>query len=155
MHRSGVHSRIYDKSEIDHHWGSVKEKTPFNFAVHKLLHLSNPHHRSWQTHSLLVTGGACFLLWSLVNFWVALYGNTFTLVFLRLCSIGLIVGVLSHLILDVLTTAGIHTIPGKKIRLVPKSSTFATGTKWEGIVFKLLMLGILCILCYEIYTIIS
>lgn len=66
--------------------------------------------------------------------------------------VGLTVGVVSHLVLDVLTTAGIHTIPGKKLRLVPKSSMFATGTPWESFIMKLLCLGIILLSGYEVYT---
>lgn len=120
--------------------------------VHKLLHLTDPKHRSWQTHSLMVTGGFCLLMASLVNLGYVLYGNTITVLLLRLMVIGLTVGILSHLVLDVLTTAGIYVIPGMKLRLVPKSSMFATGTKWEDIIFKLLMLGIFFIGAYELYT---
>ena len=116
------------------------------------MHLTNPHHRSWQTHSILVTGGFCFLMWSIVNLCYVLYGNTTTILLLRLMIVGLTVGVVSHLVLDVLTTAGIHTIPGKKLRLVPKSSMFATGTPWESFIMKLLCLGIILLSGYEVYN---
>ena len=64
--------------------------------------------------------------------------NTVELVLFRLWVTGFSLGVLSHLILDSLTTAGIHIIPGMKFRLVPKSSAFATGGKWELFIQKLL-----------------
>lgn len=153
MHRSGVLSRTYDKGPLDHHWGSVKEKTPFNYVVHKILHLTNPHHRSWQTHSLLVTGSFCFLLWAIINLCSSMYGNTTTILLLRLMVVGLAVGIASHLVLDAFTTAGIHTIPGKKLRLVPRHSAFATGTVWEGIVMKLLCLGIFLMSSYIMYSV--
>lgn len=125
--------------DLDHHWGSVKEKTPFNIVVHKLLHLSHPHHRSWQTHSLLVTGGFLALLYSLVLAGDNIFGtgslNSMDWVILRLIVMGFIVGVVSHLILDSMSMAGIHTIPDKKFRVVPNSSFFATDSKWETFVY--------------------
>lgn len=44
---------------------------------------------------------------------------------------GLILGYTSHLFLDFINPSGIHLIPGFKIKLVPKSSFFATGGTWE------------------------
>src|SRR5215469_7517570 len=48
--------------DLDHHINSVKEQTPFNLVMHKLLHITNPKHRSWQTHSIYFTGVLCALL---------------------------------------------------------------------------------------------
>lgn len=127
--------------DLDHHWQSVGSKSPVNKLVHFLLHLTRPKHRSWQTHSLLVTGGLLYLLYTLV----VLGNNLFTQstltsidwVILRLFAYGLILGVGSHLFLDFINPSGIHLYPGKKIRLVPKNSFFATGGKWETIVYYL------------------
>ena len=44
------------------------------------------------------------------------------------------------MILDSITTDGVHLIPGIKIRLVPRKSVFGTGTKWEDGIFVLLLL---------------
>lgn len=124
---------------LDHHLGSVKEVTPFNLLVHKILHLTKPKHRSWQTHSLLVTGGLCLLFSAISMLLFALYGNTIENVYFRLITIGGCLGVASHLVLDTLTTAGIYIWPGYKFRLVPKSKAFATGTAWETSVFRVIM----------------
>lgn len=123
--------------DLDHHWGSVKEKTPFNMFVHKLLHFSHPKHRSWQTHSLLVTGGFCALLYSLVTYGSALFpglGSTDWII-LKLIFTGFLTGIVSHLVLDSMSTAGIHIWPGLKFRVVPRSSFFATDSKWETFVY--------------------
>lgn len=125
--------------DLDHHWGSVKEKTPFNMLVHKILHLTKPKHRSWQTHSILVTGGFCALVYALVTLGDAYFGvgslGSFDWIILRLITIGVIVGIASHLILDAMSTAGIWIFPGLKMRFVPRSSFFATGSKWETFVY--------------------
>ena len=125
--------------DLDHHWGSVKEKTPFNLLVHKILHLSKPTHRSWQTHSILVTGGFCALLYALVMLGDTYFGvgalGSFDWVILRLVVMGVLVGIASHLILDAMSTAGIWIYPGLKLRFVPKTSFFATGSGWETFVY--------------------
>lgn len=123
--------------DLDHHWGSVKEKTPFNKLVHFFLHKTNPKHRSWQTHSLSVTGGFCTLMFALVSVGDHIWGGLGSAdwVILRLIVVGVLVGIVSHLILDAMSTAGIHTLPGMKIRVVPQTSFFGTGSKWETFVY--------------------
>lgn len=123
--------------DLDHHWGSVKEHTPFNWVLHKLLHITKPKHRSWQTHSILVTGGLVALLFSLlyatrVFGWLSL--SSFALDVLTLAITGLALGITSHLFLDSFTRSGIWLVPGIKMRLVPNSEKFSTGTTYETIV---------------------
>lgn len=131
----------------DHAWPSVPNKMPFNWVVHKLLHLSRPKHRSWQTHSILVTGGSMFLLYILVTYGYKLvHGITSQdLTIIRLLSYGLILGLSSHLFADFLNPSGIHLIPGFKIRAVPKTKFFATGGTWETKVIYPLSLVVLAI----------
>jgi membrane-bound metal-dependent hydrolase YbcI (DUF457 family) len=126
--------------DLDHCIDNVKEQTPVNILIHKLLHLTKPKHRSWQTHSVLVTGGFCFLLWSLTRLLFALQGNTIETIYLRLIVTGVTLGIASHLVLDSLTTAGIYIIPGYKFRVVPKTKAFATGTRWESMIFRILFI---------------
>lgn len=135
--------------DLDHHWGSVKEKTPFNYIVHKVLHLTNPKHRSWQTHSVLVTMGMCYLMWELLNLYIVIKGESTTLTLLKLMLLGLSVGVGSHLMLDAITRSGIYIIPTKKIRLVPDSSKFSTGTGWEEGIRKILIVLFIVLLIRE------
>jgi membrane-bound metal-dependent hydrolase YbcI (DUF457 family) len=123
-----LHCQIFD-----HHWGSVGSKSPVNKLVHFLLHLSRPKHRSWQTHSLLVTGGLLFLLYSLVMLGDSMFltASAYDWLILRLLTVGLILGIASHLFLDFINPSGIHLYPGFKIRLVPRLSFFSTGGPWE------------------------
>lgn len=118
---------------LDHHWQSTPNKSPVNYVVHKLLHLSRPKHRSWQTHSVLVTGGTLALLYALVllgdQFWLEATATDWLI--MRMLVIGLILGVASHLCLDLINPKGIHLYPGFKIRLVPRTTFFATGGTWE------------------------
>lgn len=131
--------------DLDHHWNSVKEKTPFNLAVHKILHLTKPRHRSWQTHSILVTGGLCALAYSLIALGDTYLGvggmGSLDWLILRLVMTGVIAGVVSHLILDAMSTAGIWIYPGLKMRFVPRSSFFATGSGWETFIYYLCIIS--------------
>lgn len=128
--------------DLDHHWDSVGAKTPVNWVAHKLLHLSKPKHRSWQTHSLLVTGGFMFLVFAIMSvgnqIWTS-YSDMDWILF-RLLATGFLLGLASHLVLDLINPSGIHTIPGHKVRLVPRTEFFATGGPWETIVYRICLL---------------
>jgi membrane-bound metal-dependent hydrolase YbcI (DUF457 family) len=129
--------------DLDHHWDATPDKSPINWVVHKLLHLSHPKHRSWQTHSLLVTGGFLLLLYTLVlvgdQYWLTASATDWLLI--RMLVVGVILGISSHLFLDLINPSGIHLIPGIKIHLVPKTHFFATGGTWEAfIIYPLCML---------------
>ena len=139
-------------SDLDHGPDSIPSKDPVAIGINKLLRLSGSKHRSWQTHSLLVTGGFCFLLFALVFAGNSLIGVTGAIewAFLRLAVIGFVAGVSSHLFLDAFTTAGIHIWPGLKLRFVPKKSFFATGGTWEKIWFWVLVV-IICVLVGKIF----
>jgi len=132
-------------SDLDQGPDSIPSKDPIAIAINKVLRITGAKHRSWQTHSLLVTGGICALLFALIylgNFYFTSLG-AIDWILLRLAIIGFIVGVASHLVLDFLTPQGIHIWPGFKLRLVPKSKFFATGETWEKIVFVILIIVII------------
>ena len=119
--------------DLDHHWGATPFKTPVTRILHFFLHLTRPKHRSWQTHSVLVTGGLMLLLYMLDFYGQALYPDLSYIdwVLIQLMTIGFILGLTSHLFLDLINPSGIHLIPGMKIHLVPKTHFFATGSTWE------------------------
>lgn len=158
-------------SDLDHDWHSAPSRDIISFGINKALHLTtkvrsgmredspmykalgllDAKHRSWQTHSDLFLAVMLYLALWLVN--TAKVG-TVDQVFLRLISIGMILGVISHLILDMLTpegvwslilcvvrkVSGIWSIP-RKIHFVPKSEFFKTGGTWETIIRWLLWLA--------------
>lgn len=148
-------------SDLDHHWESAPSKDVVSFLINKLLHLTtnlrkkvkipllgifDAKHRSWQTHSDLFLILISYLSYRAVS-GSAVTGNT---LILKLVSTGFLLGVISHMILDMLTPEGIWCIGlsgvkavtkanvPQKIRLVPKSSFFSTGGKWEDIVRKVM-----------------
>lgn len=145
--------------DLDHNADSIPSKDIVSVGVNRVLHLTtkfrkynkensilrifDAQHRSWQTHSDLFLV-ICLLFYHRV---VSEPVVTAQGIILTLISIGFILGVISHMILDMLTPAGIwFCIPALlnmankklnlpfKIRLVPKSKFFATGGPWENIV---------------------
>ena len=125
--------------DLDHHWDSVPNKTPMNRVVHFLLHLTRPKHRSWQTHSVLVTGGFMFLLYVLAFHTEMSVLSHYDKVIVQLLVMGFIMGLSSHLFLDFINPSGIHIIPNLKMRLVPRTKFFATGGTWENrVIYPLL-----------------
>lgn len=109
---------------------------------YRLLGIFDARHRSWQTHSDLSFAVVCLLLLRLMSG----SGGLLTAegIVLRLISMGLVLGLISHLVLDMLTPSGVwflggvlvnklvgHRVLPEKIRFVPNSKFFATGGKWE------------------------
>lgn len=154
--------------DADHHAGSSPLRDPvgrvFNKALHvfnapynrmdealssnakrnnlgyKLLRILKCTHRSWQTHSELTLLLLFYLLYQ------ALTGDPTdpNNVILSLILTGFTIGVISHIILDMLTTDGIYFATGffiktlfpkvpiiTTLRIVPKTSFFGTGTPYE------------------------
>lgn len=155
-------------SDLDHNWNSAPSKDIVSFCINKILHLTtgikkksksvlnlfDAKHRSWQTHSDLFLVLIIMLSHYLLNLNI---GSVNTVV-LKLVSTGLLLGIISHLLLDMITPEGIWCIPStivantlkvktpKKIHLVPKTKFFATGGKWEELVRK-----ILWVICFILF----
>jgi membrane-bound metal-dependent hydrolase YbcI (DUF457 family) len=158
-------------SDLDHSWQSSPAKDPFSFVVNRCLHMTtwlrkkteakgkvlgvfDAKHRSWQTHSDL------FLLSLIAAFLAVMYSNPSGIsgVIFQLVSVGFICGVVSHLMLDMLTPEGIwcilpSLIKGKRvmISLVPNTKFFVTGGKWEKLVRFLLWAFIIMLTVRLIY----
>lgn len=155
-------------SDLDHNPKSAPAKDPFSTGINRVLHLStgickkaseerkninpilsvlNAKHRSWQTHSDL------FLILSvLLSHWLLNSSlNGVDVIIIRLISLGLILGIISHMILDMLTPEGIWSLISiaigkvtgiktpKKVHLVPSKKFFATDGPWEGWVRKIMV----------------
>lgn len=119
-------------SDLDHEWESCPSKDVFSFMINKLLHLTSKvrdrlgeksflgkilgvfdsNHRSWQTHSDLFLFLMIFLSMKLVGSDV----NSVNSIIIRLIFTGLILGIVSHLILDMLTPEGVWCILTASIR---------------------------------------
>lgn len=175
-------------SDQDHHWDSCPSKDYPSWLFHKALHITAPieksldktlsgakkkksvlykavhafnaHHRSWQTHSDLTLYSCLFLLYQLV-FMNALSLSAIETSILGLVLIGVVLGFIAHLILDVLTPEGIWLMPFVwlqsllrffnpriklpsillKFHLVPEKPFFKTGGKWEEIIQKVLKIA--------------
>src|SRR5690606_25142593 len=108
--------------------------------LYKLLKILKCTHRSWQTHSELTIAFLLYVIFSLFQLDV----TSPDIAIMVLILTGLTLGILSHLILDMLTTDGIYFAIGyfikviaprvpmiTTIRLVPRWSTFNTGSPYE------------------------
>lgn len=128
---------------------------------YKFCKWANASHRSWQTHSELVLIVLVAVLWWVINLSVT---GTTNIVLLYIMIVGAGMGMLSHLVLDALTTDGIHlvifrliniTLLGKskfqlpeKLHLVPKSGAFSCESNWESFIGKLLRVFTIVTLVY-------
>lgn len=146
--------------DLDHHADSAPSKDIVSVVVNRVLHLtsgirkstgkSNPvlqifdaQHRSWQTHSDLF-----LLICIALSMWLVNGSSTDANgIILKLVAIGFILGVISHMILDMLTPQGIWSVVmvaiskitglkklPQKISIVPKWKFFSTGSRWEDLI---------------------
>lgn len=169
IYTSGIYGGMW--SDNDHHWASSPFSDPLSWVQNKVLHLANKpykyldekltskqkrksvpyklldilscRHRSWQTHSEF-TLFILYLIWVYVN--KAGVSSQIDRVLWYLLLFGFTFGVVSHIILDSLTTEGAKiattTIANKlfnvnlidTVRFVPNSSTFSTGSEWEHLI---------------------
>ena len=81
-------------------------------------------HRSWQTHSVLISPIPWVILLILARRGITTTTNSILLTWI---SIGMLIGLFSHLLLDSMTSKGIHIIPNKKFYLFGKGKGFVTG----------------------------
>lgn len=163
--------------DLDHHSESAPSKDIVSVIVNRVLHLtsgirkstgkSNPvlkifdaQHRSWQTHSdlflLICIALSAFLIGS-----SSVDANG---IILKLVAVGFILGVISHMILDMLTPQGIWSVVlvgiskvlgfkkfPQKISLVPKAKFFSTGSKWEDLIRYLMWIVCFILLARILY----
>jgi len=159
--------------DLDHHEDSIPSRDIISVIINKVLHLStkarkmkekitknadmgvlgvfDAKHRSWQTHSDLFL----ILFLMLFSYLISAPVQTPEIAILRMITSGLVLGVVSHYILDLLTPEGIWSLLilslkkifkgnkiiknlPKKVQLVPDSEFFATDGPWEGLIRGLL-----------------
>lgn len=182
-------------SDFDHNWMSCPFHDYTSWFINKLLHLTskpvrrldkkltdkqkeestrykvlsffNAKHRSWQTHSDLTIILILGLLYGVINGKFSL-GIADTAI-LTLVIMGVGMGVLTHLLLDILTPDGIWLVSmvllnklfkamnikiklPEKLHLVPNVKFFATGGMWESWVQKLLNILTWLSIIYIIYN---
>lgn len=149
--------------DLDHGEDSIPSKDIVSVAINKLLHLTkkfdngknrfspvailNAKHRSWQTHSELF-----LVLIVLLYLTISDTGGTANAIILQLVFSGFMMGIISHLVLDMLNPEGIWSIVlvlvrksckklrflPEKIHLVPKTRFFATDGPWERIIRRVM-----------------
>lgn len=158
MYAFSIYGSVFP--DLDHGEESIPSHDIVSVVINKILHATsdmrrmgvklNPFlkifdakHRSWQTHSDLFLAVCLFLSFRYIGSSVVSAND----VIAKLIFTGFLLGVLSHMILDMLTPEGVwciglkcfsdatgrNNLP-KKIHFVPKSKFFATGGAWEKLV---------------------
>lgn len=166
-------------SDLDHHKGSIPFRDAVSMLTWRILHLTSgirknmnkgdlwykplgvldSKHRSWQTHSdftLVLFLGLTIWLTGTAN-----SGLTNQETVIRLIGTGFSLGIVAHLILDMITPEGCHSVPllflkewvgvkgiPTKFSFVPKSHFFATGGKWETFINRLLTISCYVLLAW-------
>lgn len=150
---------------------TLTEKQKKHNGVYKTASLLNASHRSWQTHSDLTLIAVLALLFSVLLGKFTGFSAVDTAIS-ALVLTGICLGFIAHIILDILTPDGIWLIGlvclekllrlfnprvnlPKKLHLVPSSSFFATGGKWELFVQKVLKVLTVCGVVWFFYVLIS
>ncbi len=143
---------VYRK--LDDNLNNNQKRTNVAYKSSKLL---SANHRSWQTHSDLILFIFIFLLSRILNDNIGYGLSVVDTSILSLVFMGITLGIISHLILDMLTPEGIWCVFGitlnkifrslfkrnikvfpEKLHIVPKAKFFATGSNWELFVRKTL-----------------
>lgn len=143
--------------DVDHDWSNVHDKTLINKVINTLIHATGGKHRSWQTHSLDIC-----LIYSLASWLIPsiLYKtdviNIVDKEVMTLLLVGFASGWISHMVADMLTSAGVRLFfwCKFKVKLVPKKIgplRFNTGHEWEAFNYKAMKmlsiaLGLICLL---------
>ena len=151
----GKHGALFP--DIDHTWKNVKEKTIPNKIINTLIHITGGKHRSWQTHSIDIVCWFLLASYFLPNF---LYQKGLVSLtnkeVLSIIMLGSSSGWVSHILSDMLTSAGVKLFCFSKFKvaLVPKNIgklRFNTGNEWESFCYKTtkqinIILGMACLL---------
>ena len=139
--------------DLDHPIALVKERTPVNTAINKIINLKPLKHRSRATHTIGTTAILALFAFVFVEMFAAGTLPSFEVVVLRLWVMGTFIGVFSHIFLDLLTMDGVYLLPweSKKVRLVPRIKMFATDTAWERFIRSFLYVGCVAIVCWWIW----
>lgn len=118
--------------DLDQENHQKAEDNPINLVFQKVFKAFGVKHRGAGSHVIpaLAATAASGVLW----WWMQIGKVPISIastIGLLVC-IGFACGVVSHLILDCFTMAGVHGIGGKPvIRFVPHNSIFGTGTPYE------------------------
>ena len=160
--------------DLDHNENAIPSRDIVSVVINKVLHLSNAEkgplglfkakHRSWQTHSDLFFALSLALMWHVLK--LPQVGYSAEKAILMLVGLGFSLGLVSHMLLDMLTPEGLwsllfigigkifsflKSILPRKIRLVPYTKFFYTGGKWESFVRTVLWVLSIILLVRIVY----
>lgn len=134
--------------DLDQNKDSVAQISPINLVIQKIFSFTGTKHRGWQSHILPVI--LAFLAYIGTAFGLIFkHSNGTEITIIGLIVLGLFLGLLSHMILDMMTRQGLK-FGSINLRLVPDMDLFGAGTKYELIVRRILYI----IVCLEILILI-
>ncbi len=155
-----INKALHITKPLANFFEKTTSKKNFFYRFFKWL---NADHRSWQTHSDLTLGLCLYALYRLL----VIPEPSINVTILSLVVTGLLTGIVAHLGLDLLTPGGIKlflldainslfgTHLPAKLHLVPNSSFFATGGKWENIICIVLKIMTGVMFLYVLYLMLS
>ena len=185
--------------DLDHHWDSAPNKNTLDRIINYILHITYPlynlldknlsaarkrrssfyhaakflnsSHRSWQTHSDLTVVLILGVMYLTFYNYFGLSVTDQSILLLIECGAG--IGMLSHLLLDMLTPSGIWCVPSlllnkllsllrhkktvffpEKYHFVPNEKFFKTGGAWERFIYHILCIASVVmfgLLIYDMY----
>lgn len=165
MYPFAIYGSIFP--DLDHGRHSIPSEDIVSVAVNRVLHagsvipgndkegsiasILNAKHRSWQTHSDLFLA---LILWCMYEVLTSGRIGSSEYTILLLVGMGFLFGVVSHLVLDMLTPEGVWLVTTtvlkkvtrckklipQKISFVPNTSFFRTDGMWERVVRRVLWL---------------
>lgn len=116
--------------DLDQEKESVALQTPVNLVIQKFFNLVQAGHRSFRSHVYPAVVFAILALISVsgINLFNVRYTNSLSVYCMVL--LGIAMGLISHALLDLCTTDGLHH-KSKRYAFVPKIKTFETGSFYE------------------------
>ena len=149
--------------DFDHEWRSVGNKTVPTWIINKLIHLTGGRHRCWQTHSIDIVVVAALMTYFVPDIMLSTGKiSTVNKEVISIISMGFMSGWISHMIADMLTSAGVRLVCFMKFKIafVPKqifSFRFNTGHDWEAFNYKIvrfanILLGVVCLVYPAIHS---
>lgn len=122
--------------DLDQDKDSTAQNSPINFVIQKFFNLVGAGHRSYKSHIIPVIVSLLAYFAIAFNFiFKAFNGTEITIV--GLITLGLFLGLGSHMLLDMATKDGLK-LGGITLRIVPELDIFKTGSLYESIVRRIL-----------------
>lgn len=122
--------------DLDQDKDSTAQNSPINFIIQKFFNLIGAGHRSFKSHIVPVIVSLLLYFAIAFNLICKSFNGTETTI-VGLITLGLFLGLGSHMLLDMMTRQGLK-LGNIILRVVPDMDMFGTGTFYESIVRRVL-----------------